>query len=296
MIDFTSRKRKAQLIGQQTISIVEGAFENDLNQVGQHKKQKTFDSFDTVQLNDDDSYFVLPSREQAPDCYESFIALSLRQIQSETAGDLKSLLQQKRFKTRLELSTDRLREANNTDGDAKLAKVKWYLNNMNLTRSMDQRLFHTMFIHASLQKIYGREDWYLNSQRVLDSEKITALRQEVLIMTPRRLGKTYAAAMFILAMMLGVPGIRIAIFSTNSRSSRNVCEIVIKILNTMGDEAKRVIVNNKEHLFIAATAQTGTNRGGNHLIKNDAVGVSKLFSLPASVDGKFCFITLLLFV
>ncbi len=234
-----------------------------------------------------DTFFVLPSREVSPETYQSHIGATLRLAISELRAKHKQLVTNKKLPTRLEASTDRLREVKNSNGDHRLARVRFYLKNMGITRSEDQCRFHQAFIHACLPQIY-KDDWMLNSERVLREEKVKQLYSEVLIMTPRRWGKTFSVACYVLAMMLGNPGIRIAIFSINARASRNLTEIVTRFLNTMPNEASRVVKKNQEQLYLAAhpVDRLNPNRFG---VNEDAPDVSKLLSLPASVTGRFSF-------
>jgi hypothetical protein len=53
---------------------------------------------------------------------------------------------------------------------------------------------------------------------------ITRIRFEVMILTPRRFGKTVSVAMFVLSMMLCLPGVRVCVFSTGKRASSGLMQ------------------------------------------------------------------------
>lgn len=59
--------------------------------------------------------------------------------------------------------------------------------------------------------IYG-DEWDLSCERVLRELGIDKVRPEVMVQTPRRFGKTVSVAMFVLSLLLNVPGVRICQF------------------------------------------------------------------------------------
>lgn len=158
---------------------------------------------------------------------------------------------------RASLSTDLLRDSRRNAGDQRLDAIRTTLNSLGYTRSQFQRvstskvivhydvrgemlvvlcvyvcaicfycvffvqMFHDAFTKACLPIIYDK-DWEYCSERVMKDLGITRIRAEVLIQTPRRFGKTVSVGMYVLALLINVPGIRICIFSTGKRAvSRN---------------------------------------------------------------------------
>ncbi len=71
------------------------------------------------------------------------------------------------------------------EGDLRLNKLQWWLNNLGVQRSPDQALFHKHFIEACLPKIYGAS-WNESSIRVMNMMGIKRIRAEVTAITPRR--------------------------------------------------------------------------------------------------------------
>jgi hypothetical protein len=70
-------------------------------------------------------------------------------------------------------------------------------------RSDMQVKIHQAFIEAMLPKLYQNE-WDENKARILIDFGLNKLQQEVLIVMPRRRGKTYSVAMAAAAMLLAV--------------------------------------------------------------------------------------------
>ena len=138
-------------------------------------------------------------------------------------------------------------------GDLRLQKLQWWLNNLGVLRSPDQQLFHVHFTNACLPKIYG-EFWNESCVRVMASRGIKKIQNEVLATTPRRWGKTWSVALFVLALMLACPGIRVCVFSTGKRASGSLMEIMLQFLGNVPSLRGRVAKQNQEELYIAANA------------------------------------------
>lgn len=151
-----------------------------------------------------------------------------------------------RLYTRVHLATDKLVGADIRQGDLRLAKIRKCLTEMGYTRSQFQELFHNKFIQACLPQIYGAE-WPECCERVLEEFGIKRINYEVLIQTPRRLGKTISVAMFVCCMLLCCPEIRICVFSTGKRASSAIMLEVIKIITYMG-HANRIVKKNCEQV------------------------------------------------
>ena len=93
-----------------------------------------------------------------------------------------------------------------------------YLDTRGWRRSAQQRKFHEAFLRACVRAIFKDcfeevED-YICEQN--DWENVS--RQEVLIVTPRRFGKTTSVALYCAAYVCCVPKCEIGIFSTCLRA------------------------------------------------------------------------------
>jgi hypothetical protein len=198
------------------------------------------------------------------------------------------VLASRQIKDRGEAEMDPMRRTA-TSGDQKLELLEWWLNNMGVERSPDQRLFHRYFINTMLAKIYGPAEWNEVGLRVLKERGLDELRTEVLATTPRRWGKTWAVALFVLALMLACPGIRVCVFSTGKRASSSLMEIMMQFMNNVPSLQQRIVKQNQEELYISGQAiEEGLSKSSAaaraaHMDKL----TSKLFCYPCSVTGQF---------
>lgn len=209
-------------------------------------------------------------------------------------GKLKRCLKKEKdieFERRKISTKEEVTEKKNTastlcEGDIRLQAIRKLLDSVGIIRSSDQIAFHEAFLAACLPKIY-KEKWSENSVRVMRDMKLKEIEYEVLAMTPRRWGKTWSVALFCLALLVCVPGIKICVFSTGKRASGGLMQIVLDFLSKLPDGLSRVKKQNQEELFIGqpTTDQKG-KRASSAEIASDAENISKLFSFPSSVAGK----------
>lgn len=172
-------------------------------------------------------------------------------------------------------------------GDVRLANIRKTLNNLGIIRSADQIKFHEAFLESCLPHIY-KEDWNANSVRVMNEFAIKEIRYETLIMTPRRWGKTWSVATFVLSLLVNVPGIRLCIFSTGKRASGSLLQIVLDFLQKVPGGRERILKQNQEELFIAPpnSKARSSNRSSFAKVAEEGDNVSKLYSFPSSVTGR----------
>lgn len=208
-------------------------------------------------------------------------------------GHFEKVKEKEEYKQRARILRSKLDVFSNGDstelclGDERLRKVFWLLNNMGYTRSPDQVLFHHSYVMACLPLIYG-SDWPRNSVRVMKSYRLQQLEQLVLVLTPRRIGKTVSVAMFVGSLLLCIPGLTIAVFSTCQRASTAIMKLVLKIMSGIPDTARRILANNKETLQIGETALPAGVGPNSAMAKKMAntPGVSVLNCFPASENSK----------
>lgn len=183
--------------------------------------------------------------------------------------------------TRRRDASTRPPESRDTDvGDMRVAAIRRRLESFGM-RSADQKAFHETFIEASLPHIYGKAIWPMVAARVLLRMRLERVRSEVLILTPRRWGKTTSVAMFVAAFLLEVPGVRVAVYSTGKRASDGVMAQVGAYLSADPTTAQRIVSRNKEQLFVSEFIPDGSKN--RHALSDDK-GTSKFFSYPASAD------------
>jgi hypothetical protein len=199
--------------------------------------------------------------------------------------------QRQKLQTRIQLSTNPLRDIGFSNGDAKLRKIRYWLNNLGeWVRSADQQLFHEHFLIACLPHIYGK-DWNANGARVMASLGIDKIDYEVLCQTPRRFGKTVSVAMFVAVLALCCPGIKISVFSTGSRASKSMVDHILKFCYHCKENRgiERKIKHSKEELMFSAQWLGARGGPGSALARNaeHLEDTTVIKSYPASVDSKF---------
>lgn len=174
-----------------------------------------------------------------------------------------------------------------SDGDRRLQLLRHLLSTFSNIRSEQQKEFHDAFTVACLPHIYG-VDWEANRVRVLEQFNMKKLRSEVMCITPRRFGKSWAVAMFCAALLLVAPNIRICVFSTGKRASGSLMELVLKFIAKVPGAMQRVCKKTEEQLFIANTAMAAGVSTASSAAKDKQSDEStaKLFSFPSSVKGK----------
>jgi len=123
----------------------------------------------------------------------------------------------------------------------------------------------------------------------MEENGIKEISSEVLIVTPRRFGKTTAVAMYVTACLLFIPGVKIAIFSTGQRASTSLTDLVRTFLRAIQGASERIVEQTKEHLFVAAVPLPRGQGLHSQAAKDLSVDpkTSKLYSLPGESKGKF---------
>jgi hypothetical protein len=113
-------------------------------------------------------------------------------------------------------------------GDVILNRLTQCLDEFDMMRFPHQIEFHANFLETILPFIYGN-DWRECRKRVLASLGLTKVRQECLVISPRRWGKTVSVAMFVAALLLCVPNVEVAIFSTGRRTAGKLMNLIIRM-------------------------------------------------------------------
>jgi len=134
-------------------------------------------------------------------------------------------------------------------GRVRLATVQKTLDQFGLVRSKNQREFHREMIKSVLPLIF-KDDLDENLDDLLREYECSELKSEVMIITPRRWGKTYSVAMFVVACAAGIENLEQAIFSTSRRASKKLLDLVFKLLRRIPSLRDSVIVRNVETIWI----------------------------------------------
>lgn len=172
-------------------------------------------------------------------------------------------------------------------GDERCSLLAYYLNSMGYERSVDQMMFHEHFLQAVLPLLYG-DEWDRNSARVMADHDIKTLMTEVLCMTPRRFGKSFAVAMFVLALMLARPGIKLAVFSPGKRASNSLMKLVLKFAKNIPGAERRIAGESEERLYISARELAEGVGKMSQFAKGlrNSSDTSELCCFPSSTKGK----------
>ena len=143
------------------------------------------------------------------------------------------------------------------EGDVTLDRVQhMFHHGMGIRWSGVQVEIFNVFVDTCLPKIYG-EMWPEHMARVLRKRGLKRTQQEALINMGRRNGKTFVTSGTAAALLLCVPDISIAIFSTGERTARMLMDVVrnmIKAAFAEGTVVKEsdfsVVQSNKEILLL----------------------------------------------
>jgi hypothetical protein len=210
-------------------------------------------------------------------CFSSAVAERDVALQRLTVRDRIAVIEQDKVST------------GDSDGDYRMRQLRWILNNLGIVRSADQIVFHEAFIKACLPLIYGVREWETSMVRVLEEYNIKRIQAEVLIMTPRRWGKTWSIAMYCVAVALACPGIRIAIFSTGGRASNTLQSTMLEMLKAIAGAKDRIVKIGKEELFLSATPLDKGSGPQSAQAKDFQTQktTSKIMSFPSSVNGLY---------
>jgi hypothetical protein len=127
--------------------------------------------------------------------------------------------------------------------------AKKCLDSFGLSRSEMQRLFHNHMFGACAPLIFGVD---LEAERddLLLELGITKFQTEFMAITPRRFGKTYSVAMFVVAMALAVEGIEQSIFSTGRRASQKLLELIFAFICKIPGMKEMIIKHNVETIWL----------------------------------------------
>ena len=191
-----------------------------------------------------------------------------------------------RLVSRKSYSTDPLRGVFNNRGDQRLRNIQRDLDSMGVVRTSTQKLFHYWFTQAVAETIYG-DEWDSSATNVLKKFGLKEPEYTVMVMTPRRFGKTWSIAMFVLAVIANVPGVRVAVFSTGKRASGSLMEVIMGFLPRIALAQRRVCKFTNEELYLAEHPLP-IGRGMNShqaRVEQSRMTTAKLHCYPSSVKG-----------
>ena len=133
------------------------------------------------------------------------------------------------------------------------------IDDLDYPRSHHQKQFHECFIRACLRSIYG-DEYARNEQELLRRFEVASFKTEVMIVTPRRFGKTFAVAQYCAAYTAGVLGKEVAIFSTGRRASKKMLDLVWRFLEPIMPATQKVVSRNVEEIVLMDSATGKRNK------------------------------------
>lgn len=138
-------------------------------------------------------------------------------------------------------------------GRQRLALLRKALNSLGLTFSDDQSEFINRMI-AACAKLIFKDDLDSNVDDLLAELNIAELHQELMAIMPRRFGKTFSVAAFVVALLFAIEGLEIGIFSTGRRASQKILELVYWFLCKVPGMRERIIKHNVETIWLQGPA------------------------------------------
>ena len=109
-------------------------------------------------------------------------------------------------------------DTNKLTGDERMDAIMISLDLFVWSREETQMEMHDEMLRVLLPIIYG-DEWDDNYERILSGQGLLKHMAELFIICARRWGKTVGCAMMVAILMIFVPSITIAIFSTGQRAS-----------------------------------------------------------------------------
>lgn len=170
------------------------------------------------------------------------------------------------------------------------ARYRHVLNTMEeITQASDftlesaQRTFVTEYLKSCAPLVFGKE-WKNCALKFLQKNKMSKIHYQVMALTPRRFGKTWSICVFVLALILCVPRLKVIIISQNRRTSVALLKIMKTFLHRMPNGAKRIATESTEKIEILPEEDADKNLTLNQ--KREHTSVSSVTALPSTIDGK----------
>jgi hypothetical protein len=140
-----------------------------------------------------------------------------------------------------------------TSGRERLARLNEALHIIKSQPGMkndkNQRNFHRNMTMAIIRKLF-KDDYAEHLDYLREQFDVDKFKSEVLIITPRRFGKTFSVAMFVAAAAYALEGSDQAIFSTGRRASKKLLDLIYRFLCYLPGMKERVIQKNVETIHI----------------------------------------------
>jgi hypothetical protein len=121
------------------------------------------------------------------------------------------------------------------NGDELIHNIReCFFHGLGIKWGEDQVRVFNAFVFSCLPLIYG-EEWQENKARVLEDWGQTRENPYTVVSMARRNGKTFVTSGTVVAMLLCIPGIKVAIFSTCKRTSQMMMSAAVDMLEKAFD-------------------------------------------------------------
>lgn len=134
-------------------------------------------------------------------------------------------------------------------GRQRYARARKALGAFGLTPSPMQKLFFNNMFGAAAKLIF-RDDFDIERDDFMLDLGLTRMQPQFMAITPRRFGKTYSVAMFVVAMAFAVEGIEQAIFSTGRRASSKLLDLIYSFMCHIPGMKESIQRHNVETIWI----------------------------------------------
>lgn len=141
------------------------------------------------------------------------------------------------------------REVKHITGRQRYNKARKALGSFGLNPSPMQKVFFNNMFGACAQLIF-KDDLETERDDFMLELGITRLQPQFMAITPRRFGKTYSVAMFVVAMACGVENLEQAIFSTGRRASSKLLDLIYSFICKIPGMKEKITRHNVETIHL----------------------------------------------
>lgn len=132
--------------------------------------------------------------------------------------------------TRFRRAVEAVGSSSASSGDQLIADIReTFFHGLGIRWGEDQIRVFNAFIFSCLPLIYG-ETWNENKARVLKEWEQGRERPYVIVSMARRNGKTFVTSGTVVSLLLNVPRLKVAIFSTCKRTSQMMMSAIVDML------------------------------------------------------------------
>ena len=128
----------------------------------------------------------------------------------------------------------------------RLAAIRATFDAFGVVRSKNQRQMHECMNQAIAQQIWRDGEFEAQLDRIMRHFGVSTLREDLMMIAPRREGKSMAVAMAAANYAMNVETLSQAIFSTGRRASRKLHELIFRFLSRLPGAKARIAVHNIE--------------------------------------------------